>query len=114
MRKNGKLPGGLISEEINAHSQKWFVVSTAPEIDQAYWSTVVFPAEERAIFFGLFRRRVPNLHKKIFSIIRNSGEEAHEAHEAVEELIRDIEETRWRDLMPNPLPPDGVKFRSKK
>lgn len=47
MDRPGHLPGGQISEVMNIHSRKLYVVSTAPEIGQDYWSTAVIPVVER-------------------------------------------------------------------
>jgi len=52
--------GGLVSRVRNAHSGKKYVVSTAQEIGQDYWTTTVFPT----VLFGF----LPNLSKKDFPL----------------------------------------------
>jgi hypothetical protein len=67
MDKPGHLPGGQISEVMNIHSRKLYMVSTAPEIGQDYWSTAVFPVVDRRFLFGLIRRNVPDFHHQLVS-----------------------------------------------
>lgn len=80
MDRPGNLPGGQISEVMNIHSRKLYVVSTAPELGQDYWSTVVIPIIERKRFFGLIKNNILDLQKKLASFIRNSIKDASRVH----------------------------------
>lgn len=97
---------GLVSRVRNAHSGKKYVVSTAQEIGQDYWTTTVFPG----ILFGF----LPNLSKNMFTIVRNSKEDAHEIHWGIKELVLNAPESEWFEKMPNPKPPEGWSPNAKK
>jgi len=91
--------GGLVSRVRNVHSGKKYVVSTAQEVGQDYWTTTVFPG----ILFGF----LPNLSKKMFTIVRNNKEVAHEVHWEVKEMVLNTHESEWFEKMPNPEPLGG-------
>jgi hypothetical protein len=97
---------GLVSRVRNKNSGKKYVISTAQEIGQDYWTTTVFPA----ILFGF----LPSLSKKIFTIVRNNMEAAHETHWSIKELILNSSENEWFEKMPNPEPPEGWSTDAKK
>jgi hypothetical protein len=110
----GHLPGGLISEVINIHSQKLYVVSTAPEIGQDYWSTSVLPVIERSFLFGLIKRNVPDAHHQLVSFIRNGIKDAHEVHAQVRQVVTSIREDEWSANFPLHAPPDGYSEGARK
>ena len=97
--------GGLVSRVSNKSSGKKYVVSTAQEIGQDYWTTTVFPA----VLFGFF----PDLSKQIFTIVRNNKEDAHNVHWDVKEMVLNSAEDEWLLKMPNPEPPDGWSVDAK-
>jgi hypothetical protein len=70
MERPGKLPGGVISDVRNVTSGKAYIVSTAPEIGQDYWSTAVMPVIEKRMMFGLLKRSIPDVYHQIASLIR--------------------------------------------
>src|SRR3989338_6298791 len=98
--------GGLVSKARNQHSSKKYVVSTAQEIGQDYWTTTVFPS----IFFGF----LPNLSRPMFTIARNNKKDAHAVHWKVKEIVLNLPESSWFDEMPNPQPPEGWSPDAKK
>jgi|SRR3989338_1038804 len=98
--------GGLVSRIRNKNSGKKYVVSTAQEIGQDYWTTTVFPG----ILFGF----LPNLSKKMFTIVRNNQADAHEVHWGVKEMVLNFLESEWFEKMPNPEPPEGWSSDAKK
>ena len=91
--------GGLVSRVKNKTSGKKYVISTAQEIRQDYWSIVVFPA----IMFGL----LPNISKKILVLIRNNKDSAHQIHWEIKNLVLNYPENEWLEKIPSPEPPDG-------
>jgi hypothetical protein len=107
MDRPGRLQGGVVSEVRNLHSQRLYVVSTAPELGQDYWSTAVFPAVQEKRFWGLSSRSVVDVTHPIISIIRNAKAEAHEAHAQVRQIVSTEPESTWLELLPNAEPPDG-------
>jgi hypothetical protein len=107
MDRPGNLPGGQISEVMNIHSRKVYIVSTAPELGQDYWSTVVIPIIVRKRLFGLVKKNIPDLHHKFASFIRNSIKEAHQVHAEVRHIVTSVAETEWFDNFPSPIPPEG-------
>lgn len=62
MDRQGHLPGGQISEVMNIHSRKLYMISTAPEIGQDYWPTAVIPIVERRFLPDLSMHFVCFLH----------------------------------------------------
>ena len=114
MDRPGKLPGGQISEVMNIHSRKLYLVSTAPEIGQDYWSTAVLPVIERNFLFGLIRRNVPDPYHQLMSFIRNGIKDAHEVHAQVRHVVTSIPEDGWSDNFPSPKPLDGYSEGAKK
>lgn len=98
--------GGLVSRVRNIHSRKRYVVSTAQEIGLDYWTTSVFPG----ILFGL----LPSLTRKIFTIVRNSKEEAHAAHWETKQMVLNTPEEDWFQKMPNPEPSEGWSADAKR
>lgn len=98
--------GGLVSRVRNKHSGKKYVISTAQEIGQDYWTTTVFPG----VLFGLF----PNLAKKVFTIVRNNQDEAHNIHRNIKEMVLNAPESEWLEKMPNPKPFEGWSPNAKK
>lgn len=107
MDRKGNLPGGVISEVMNVHSRKLYMVSTAPEIGQDYWSTAVMAMIQRKRLFGLITSNVPDAYHQLASFIRNSMEEAHAAHAQVRHVVTSVAEDEWWDSFPRPMPPDG-------
>ena len=107
MDKKGKLPGGVISEVINIHSGKLYMVSTAPELDQDYWSTSVLPITQRKAFFGLIKSNTPDVYHQIVSFIRNTMADAHTVHAQVRHVVTSVREDDWFESFPSPAPPDG-------
>lgn len=98
--------GGLVSRVCNKYSHKKYVISSAQEVGQDYWTTTVFPG----ILFGFF----PNLSKKIFTVVRNSKKDTHEVHWNVKEIVLNIPEDEWFEKMPNPQPQEGWSPDAKK
>lgn len=98
--------GGLVSRIQNKISGKKYVVSTAQEIGQDYWTTTIFPA----ILFGF----LPNLSKKMLTIVRNNKEAAHEVHASIKDMVLNSSENEWFEKMPNPEPPEGWSSDARK
>ncbi len=107
MDRKGNLPGGVISEVMNVHSRKLYMVSTAPEIGRDYWSTAVLPVVQRKALFGLVKSNVPDVYHQIVSFIRNSMADAHAVHAQVRHVVTSVREDNWFDSFPSPAPPDG-------
>ena len=114
MDRPGRLPGGQISEVMNIHSRKLYMVSTAPEIDQDYWSTAVLPIVEKKALWGLVKKNVPDVYHQLVSFIRNTMEEAHQVHAQVRHVVTSISEDDWFDNFPSPSPSDGYSEGAKK
>lgn len=114
MDRPGHLPGGQISEVMNIHSRKLYMVSTAPEIGQDYWSTAVLPVVERRVLFGLIKRNVPDVYHQLVSFIRNGMNDAHEAHAQVRHVVTSVPEDEWFNHFPSPTPPDGYSQGARK
>ncbi len=110
----GGLPGGQISEVMNIHSRKLYMLSTAPEIGEDYWSTAVLPVVERKALFRLFKRNVPDLYHPVCGFIRNNMEDAHQVHAQVRHVITSIAEDQWFEHFPSLSPPDGYSEGAKK
>ncbi len=91
--------GGLVSWVRNQQSGKKYLISTAQEIGKTYWCTVVHPR----VFFAL----IPNVFRKDFVVTRNNMEEAQDVHREVKEIVTTAPETKWFELMPDPMPPQG-------
>lgn len=107
MDRKGNLPGGVISEVMNIHSRKLYMVSTAPEIGQDYWSTAVMPMIPQKRLLGLLTVNVPDAYHQLASFIRNSMEDAHAAHAQARHVVTSIAEADWWNSFPHPSPPDG-------
>lgn len=107
MDRPGHLPGGQVSEVMNIHSRKLYIVSTAPEIGQDYWSTAVIPIVERRLLFGLIKRNIPDVYHQMVSFIRNDIRDAHEVHAEVRYVVTFVAEDEWFDNFPSATPPDG-------
>lgn len=114
MDRPGHLPGGQISEVMNIHSRKLYVVSTAPEIGQDYWSTAVIPVVERIRLFGLIKRNVPDVYHQLVSFVRNGIKDAHEVHAQVGHVVSSIAEDEWFDNFSSTTPPDGYSVGARK
>jgi hypothetical protein len=99
---------------MNVDSRKLYMVSTAPEIGQDYWSTTVLPIVERKSFFGLLKRNIPDVNHQIVSFVRNSMEDAHKVHAEVRHVIISITEDEWFNYFPSLSPPDGYSEGAKK
>lgn len=110
----GHLPGGQISEIMNLHSRKLYIVGTAPEIGRDYWSTAVMPVLERRFLFGLIRKNVPDFYHQLASFIRNDIKDAHKVHAQVRYIVSSLPEEKWFDNFPSPAPPDGFSKGAKK
>jgi len=98
--------GGLMSRVCNKYSRKKYVISTAQEIGQDYWTSTIFPG----ILFGL----LPKLSKKMYTVVRNSKESAHDVHSKMKELAFNLPENEWFEKMPNPQPEEGWSPDAKK
>jgi hypothetical protein len=107
MDRAGKIPGGLISEVMNVHSRKLYMVSTAPELGQDYWTTAALPVVHRKALFGLLKSNVPDFYHQIIAIIRNSMEEAQQVHVQVRHVVTSVAEGEWSKSFPPPTPPYG-------
>jgi hypothetical protein len=107
MDRPGKLPGGQISEVMNIHSRKLYMVSTAPEVGQDFWSTAILPMVEQKALFGLIKKNVPDIYHQMASFVRNRMEDAYEAHAQVRHVVISISEDKWFEHFPSPSPPDG-------
>jgi len=107
------LPGGVISEVVNLHSERPYIVSTAPEIGQDYWTTALIPVVQKRAVFGLLKRMVPDFHHQIANWTRNNKEDAYEAHAEVRGVVISIPEDEWFDHFPRPVPPDGYSEGAK-
>jgi hypothetical protein len=105
--RKGHLPGGIISEVKNILSGKLYLLSTAPEIGQDYWSTSVFPMAQRKALFGLIKSNVPDVYNPIASFTRNSMADAHVVHAQVRHVVTSVREDNWLASFPSPAPPDG-------
>ena len=92
---------------MNIHSRKLYMVSTAPEIGQDYWSTAVIPIVERRLLFGLIKRNVPDVYHQLVSFIRTGMKDAHEVHAQVRHVVTSVAEDQWFDNFPSATPPDG-------
>ena len=118
MERAGHLPGGIISEVANLHSQKAYMVSTAPEIGEDYWTTALIPIIEKRALFGLLKRQCIDFGHQIANWTRNSKDDAYHVHAEVRGIIISIPEDEWFDEFPRPAPPDGysegVKARLRK
>lgn len=107
MERKGNLPGGLISEVMNIHSRKLYMVSTAPEIGQDYWSTAVLPVIQRKALFGLLKSNMPDVYHQIVAFIRNNMADAHAVHAQVRHVVISVPEDDWFESFPSPAPPQG-------
>ena len=107
MDRAGNIPGGVVSEVMNLHSRRLYIISTAPEIGQDYWTTAVIPVVEKKALFGLITKRVPDFHHQIVAFIRNSKAEAYDVHAHVRHVVSSDKEEDWFGLFPRPGPPDG-------
>ena len=114
MERQGTPPGGLVSEIVNLHSKKAYVVGTAPETGRDYWSTVVMPTVQRRAFFGFMKVNVPNPYQQLFSFIRNNQKDAHAAHHQVKFIVSSLPEADWLRSFPSPSPPDGLSTDARK
>lgn len=113
MERRGHLPGGVISEIANMHSRERYVVSTAPELGQDYWTTALMPVVVKRGLFGLVKRYIPDVYHPIATWTRNSKEDAHQAHAEVRHVVITISEDQWFDQFPRPVPPDGYSEGAK-
>jgi hypothetical protein len=110
MDRPGGIKGGLVSEVMNIHSRKLYLISTAPEIDQDYWTTALVPVVEKKVLFGLINKKVPDVHHSIAAFIRNNKQDAHEVHIKVRYVVTSISEDFWFENFPSPEPPDGYSI----
>jgi hypothetical protein len=108
MTRAGARPGALVSEVKNIHSDRVYFVSTAPEIGQDYWSTVVLPARQKKRLLGLLTVWRPDVYHQIATVIRNSINEAHRVHAEVQHIVTMKPEDDWLTFFPSPTPPDGL------
>lgn len=107
MDRPGGVPGGLVSEVTNPVSQRVYIISTAPEIGQDYWSTAILPVVQQRVFLGLFKRSGVDVNHPVLAIIRNSQETAHEAHALTKSIVSSKPEADWLDFLPDPEPAEG-------
>lgn len=114
MDRPGNLPGGLVSEVMNLHSQRLYVISTALEIGQDYWTTAVLPVVEKKTWFGLVTKRVPDAYHQIVAFVRNSLDDAHGVHAQVRNVVASEKEEDWLSMFPPPTPPDGYSEGAKR
>lgn len=113
MERAGHLPGGVISEVANLHSGKTYMVSTAPEIGEDYWTTALMGMTEKRSFLGLVRRVVPDFDHIVATWTRNSMDDAYHVHAEVRGVAISIPEAEWFDEFPRPVPPDGYSEGAK-
>lgn len=106
MDRPGNLPGGQISEIMNIHSRRHYIVSTAPEIGQDYWTTGVISILERESALGLLKRE-PNIENPIVVFIRNNKQDAYQVHAEVRHIVLSLPEDDWFTSFPSPRPPEG-------
>ena len=112
MDRAGHLPGGLISEIINKYSQKKYMISTAQEIGQDYWSTSFAPKIEKRKFLGLIKKHhVDNLNS--VSFIRNNKKDAHSTHYQLKRILISSNDKNWLDNLPSRTPPEGYSAGAK-
>jgi hypothetical protein len=109
----GKLPGGLINEVSNIHSSKIYVIGTAPEIGQDYWSTAIMPATQQKVLFGLLKRIIPDFYHPIASFLRNNQKDAHQVRAEVRHIVSTQKEETWFSVFPSPAPPEGYSKGAK-
>jgi hypothetical protein len=83
-----------------------YVVSTAPEPGQDYWTIGVLPVIEKRGFFGRHRAKV-DLRHPIARLVRNNKEDAHSVHAEVRHIVANLREAEWFDAFPSPKPPEG-------
>ena len=113
MERAGHLPGGVISEVQNLDSQRTYLISTAPEIGEDFWTTGLYPIVERRWFFGLIKRKCIEFQCQIAAWQRNSQYEAYRVHGEVRGIVIFLSEADWFDTFPRPVPPDGYSDRAK-
>jgi hypothetical protein len=97
----------MVSDMRNLHSQRVYVVSTAPEQGQDFWTTAVLPTVEKRRFFGLSTRTEVDVYHPIINIIRNNRDDALQAHVLVRNIVLNWPEDKWFDAWPSPRPPQG-------
>jgi len=114
MDKPGNLPGGIVSNIRNVHSRKLYIVSTAPEIGQDYWTTALFPVVENKALFGFVKKCIPDFYHQIVAFIRNSEEDAYEVHAQVRHVVSSQKKDDWFDSFPSLTPLDGYSEGAKK
>lgn len=90
----GKTKGGLLSWVLNAHSREPYLISTAQEIGKDYWSATIING----------RSNISRSPEMVLSVIRNTQEEAHEAHHELVELALNTPEDEWLENAPPPMP----------
>lgn len=103
----GGVPGGLISDVTNLSSGRRYLVSTAPELEQDYWTTTVIPIVEKRRLLGLATRAVPDMAHAIASFIRNEKGDAYQVHAEVRHVVVSVGEDDWFSRFPSPEPPEG-------
>ena len=113
MERAGHLPGGVISEVSNVHSGKTYMVSTAPEIGEDYWTTALMAIIAQRAFFGLVKRAVPDFYHPIATWTRNSKDDAYHVHAEVRGVVISLPEPEWFNEFPRPVPPDGYSEGAK-
>jgi len=114
MERPGNLPGGVISEVMNLHSRKLYVISTAPEIGQDYWTTAVLPVVEKKDWLGLWTKRTPDAYHQIVAFVRNSRDDAYDVHAQVRHVVSSEKEEDWFSMFPPSAPPDGYSEGAKR
>lgn len=107
MDRAGNTAGALVSEVRNVHSNRMFVVSTALEIGQDYWTTAVFPVLSERRWFGLSSRSTVDAANPVLLIIRNTQQSAEDAHSAVKAVVALHAQDQWENGLPSREPPDG-------
>jgi len=107
MDRPGGIPGGMISELRNLHSQRLYLVSTAPEQGQDFWTIAILPTVERKGWFGLSRRLEPDPYHPVATIVRNNREDAYRVHAEVRHIVGTLPEEKWFEALPSPRPPEG-------
>jgi len=110
----GGRAGGLVTDIINVHSGNTYMVSTAKEVRQNYWSTGVLSVNKKKFLFGIIKFDLPNIRHPLAVFIRNNIHDAHQVHEQVINVVEYEEEEDWWQAFPWPAPPDDWTDDAKK
>lgn len=101
--KKGRIPGSFVSEVMNLHSRRLYLIASYPTSD--YWMTNVLPMTRVKTFFS--SKNVADPSHPLASFSRNSRKEAFDVHAAVEHCVARLKESEWTASFPSAAPPDG-------